>query len=429
MTQFFFVLAFQAVAMLVAHNLIVLPLLQTAVKDLSGLMVMLSQAWPEQSPEARRQFVSRVRRDFGIDLRAASVPLASAPGLLPYGRALEAALRERFGADAHVRMEQHEERMYVLDIPVANGRLHASFPQSRVGTFPYLAVTLSFGLNFVLGLALAILVARRLTRPFRELSAAAQQVGAGRRPLLSTVQGVAELDALAHAFNQMGEEVQRLLNNRSTLLAGVSHDLRSPIARMRMALELAQARLEPAQYAAMERYLAQMNQLITDYLSFAQSGVCRATQDFDVALLLQRLCDEALTEEAPHFSGASLMVKADPLALERAVGNVLENALRYGAAPIEVTLQTENQHAIICISDHGPGIDKAQRENVFEPFMRLESSRNQQTGGAGLGLAIVRELCRSHGWQVSLHDNPAHGVTVRIALPLCPAADLEEQIL
>jgi two-component system osmolarity sensor histidine kinase EnvZ len=416
LTQFLLVLAFQALAMLVANSLIVLPLLHAAVKDLSGLIAVSTQAWAMQSPQQRPQFAAQLRRDHGIELQAASAPLESAPGWLPYGRVLEAALRQRFGPDAHVRLEQRAVSTFVLDVPAQDGRLYFSFPQSRVGTYPYLAVTLSFGLSVGLGLIVAIALARRLTRPLRALSAAAQQVGAGRRPHLADTHGVAELDALARTFNQMGEEVQRLLNNRTTLLAGVSHDLRSPIARMRMALELAQPQLTPQQYAAMERYLEQMNLLIADYLDFAQGGTRRSPQRIDLAQFLQDLCNETGSDTAPQFSGASLGVMADPLALERVIGNLLDNALRYGAPHITVTLAQENHQAVITIADHGPGIPAAQRETIFEPFTRLETSRNSKTGGTGLGLAIVREICRGNGWEVSL-VNPAQGTAVRLILP------------
>lgn len=418
MTQFLLVLGFQALAMMVANSLIVQPLLQTSVRDLSGLIALSAQAWSTLAPEQRPQFAAQLRRDHGIELLDASAPVPSAPGLLPYGRALEAALRARFGPDAHVRLEQRSEATFVLDVPARSGRLHFSFPQSRVGTYPYTAVALSFALSagLGLGLAVAIALARRLTRPLRELSAAAHQVGAGRRPQLSDTHGAAELDALAQSFNQMSEEVQRLLDNRTTLLAGVSHDLRSPIARMRMALELAQPRLEPRQYAAMERYLEQMNQLIGDYLDFAQSGARRARRHIDLAPFLKDLCNEAGNDTPVQFSGANVRALIDPLALERIIGNLLNNALRYGAPPISVTLAQEDHKAVIRIADHGPGIPAAQREHIFEPFTRLESSRNTKTGGTGLGLAIVREICRSNGWEVSL-ENPALGTSVRLVLP------------
>lgn len=420
LTQFLLVLAFQGLAMIVANNLIVLPLLHTAVKDLSGLIALSAQDWVAQTPEQRPQFAAQMRQDYGLTLHAATTSLVSAPGLLPYGRALEQALRERFGPDARVRLEDHNEEIFMLDIPVREGRLHISFPQSRIGTYPFIAVALSFGLSASLGLAVAIALARRLTRPLRALNSAALQVGAGEYPQLSDTNGIAELDALALSFNQMGDEVQRLLNNRTTLLAGVSHDLRSPIARMRMALELAQPRLEPQQYAAMERYLEQMNALITDYLNFAQGGTRRAPQPIDLAQFLQDLCNETSSDTPPQFSGSQLTVMADPLALERIVGNLLDNALRYGVPPVIVTLQQDHLRAVILVSDCGPGIPQAQRETVFEPFTRLETSRNSKTGGTGLGLAIVREICRCNGWQIQLEDNAQKGTTARLTLPLPP---------
>ena len=417
MTQFLLVLAFQALAMFVATHLIVLPLLRTSVKDLSGLIALSAQDWSTAAPTQRPLLVTRMQQDYGLTLQAATTPLPSSPGLLPYGRVLEEALQQRFGIDAHVRQEWHGVATYVLDIPLSDSRLRITFPQQRVGTYPYTAMLLSFGLSAGLGLTVAIFLARRLTRPLRALNAAAQQVGSGQQAQLSDTRGITELDALAQSFNRMGEEVQRLLNNRTTLLAGVSHDLRSPIARMRMALELARPQLKSQQYTAMERYLEQMNQLITDYLVFAQSGKCRTPQTIDLAQFLQDLCHESSHDTLPIFTGAGRIAMVDPLALERVVGNLLDNAIRYGLPPVTVTLLHEDQGAAIEISDHGQGIPPAQRKLVFEPFIRLESSRNSNTGGTGLGLAIVREICRSHGWHVSLHDNAAHGTTVRLVLP------------
>ena len=122
------------------------------------------------------------------------------------------------------------------------------------------------------------------------------------------------------------------------------------------------------------------------------------------------------SDGAQWRGNVSRAVIVDSLALEHVVGNLLDNALHCGLQPVNVTPQQENAGTIIEISDHGPGIPPAQREFVFEPFTRLESSRNSNTGGTGLGLAIVREICRSHGWHVSLNDNPARGTTVRLVL-------------
>jgi len=416
MTQFLLVLAFQVLGMLVANYLIVFPLLHASARDLSGLIVLSSQAWSAQAPALRPQFVAQLQNDHGIRLQAADTALDSAPGLLPYGRVLETALRQHFGPDVHVRLEHHNEATYVLDVPMPQGRLHISFAQSRVGTYPYTAVALSFALSTGLGLTVAIVLARRLTQPLRQLNAAAHQVSAGQRPQLSVAHGVAELDELTQSFNQMSEEVQRLLNNRSTLLAGVSHDLRSPIARMRMALELAQPQLTPQQYTAMERYLQQMNALIGDYLDFVQGSTHRTPQRIELAPFLQDLCNEASDDTPVQFSGANFSAMIDPLALERVVGNLINNALRYGAPPITVTLTQADHKAIIRIADHGPGIPATLREKIFEPFTRLEYSRNTKTGGTGLGLAIVREICRHNSWEIHL-ENPAQGTTVRLILP------------
>ena len=424
LTQLLLVLVFQVFAMAMAMHFVVSPLLKAATKDLVSLIALSTQSWAAQTPAQRQHLANQMARDYGLSVEQASVPLVSAPGLMPYGRLLETALRARFGDTANVRVESVIKPRYVLDIPTQTGRLRISFLHRRLGTNPYLAITLTLLASATLGVAVAMFLARWLTRPLREFSDAAQQIGAGKSPVITLPHGVAELDSLAHAFNQMAQEVQQLLNNRATLLAGVSHDLRTPITGLRMALELAQDRLEPAEFSLMVRNLEKMNLMIEGYLGFVQPSVSRYQQQtglrnqqaIELLSWLQQLCSAIKTDSPPQVSGKPLSIIADPFALERVVGNLLHNALRYGIPPIEVSLSCTGNLVVIEVSDRGPGIPETERENVFQPFIRLETSRSLQTGGTGLGLAIVRELCRVHGWQASLHGNQAGGTVARLTL-------------
>jgi two-component system osmolarity sensor histidine kinase EnvZ len=262
----------------------------------------------------------------------------------------------------------------------------------------------------------ALLLVRRITVPLARASRAAGVVGRGGMPEPLPETGPQELADLARRFNQMAREVHELLENRTTLLGGISHDLRTPLTRLQLKLELLQRNFDPAKLDSMANDLAEMNTLIGGYLELARSTQPELAQDLDMDELLGRLAEK---HGARYHSGGPCRFRAGPGALTRILDNLLQNARRYGkdgeAAP-ELHLQCGAKRLEISVLDSGPGIPEAELEKVLRPFYRLDASRASATGGTGLGLAIVKQLAEINGWEIRLANRPGGGLEARLIL-------------
>jgi two-component system osmolarity sensor histidine kinase EnvZ len=279
---------------------------------------------------------------------------------------------------------------------------------------PLAAVTLvSIGTFLVLFTALFLV--RRITVPWARASQAARVVGKGGIPEPLPETGPQELANLAHRFNQMAREVQELLENRTTLLGGISHDLRTPLTRLQLNLELLRENFDPAKLARMEKDLAEMNTLIGGYLELARSTQPEMAQEVDLDELLKKLAEK---HGASYQSGGACRFRAGPGALTRVLDNLLQNAHRYGAEETvpELRMKCGTKHVEIAVLDSGPGIPEAELEKVLRPFYRLETSRAAATGGTGLGLAIVKQLAEINGWEIRLANRAEGGLEARLIL-------------
>ncbi|MCK7497422.1 MAG: ATP-binding protein [Comamonadaceae bacterium] len=413
-------LLFQVLLFSVSGYFVVWPLLRNAAGDLAALMVLSAQTWVELPRERLGSYGEELRASHALDVQPARGPLGGKRSVLPYVRLLEAALSARVGQTVAVWVEEGENPRYVADIPAAGEVLRFSFTRDRIGTYPRGAMSLVVLGSLLLGVVAALIVARGLTRPLSRLAEATTRVGrAGDFQPLSE-DGPQELALVAREFNRMAAQVRELLENRTTLLAGVSHDLRSPIARLRLALELLRGRPDAALAARMEQDLETMNALIGSFLEFSRGVEAEQPVPTDARQLLEDLADGARAQGAAvSVAGPQVCpVTVAPLALHRVVINLLENAVRYGGgAPVELMLRQDPGGTVIEVSDRGPGIPEADRDRVFQPFVRLENSRNTGTGGAGLGLAIARQIAQARGWRLSLEDRAGGGTLARLVLP------------
>ena len=255
--------------------------------------------------------------------------------------------------------------------------------------------------------------------PLERLDAAAAVLGRGERPEQLPETGPRELAALARRINALGREVHDLLEGRTTLLAGLSHDLRTPLARMRLALEMLGRRPDPAFIERLDRDIEEMNRLVGDMLELARGLGREAPREVDVQALLEQLATQAREAGVDvTVSAAQCTVSAAPQALRRLLGNLLSNAQRYGGGrPVELVARRESDGVRIGVLDRGPGIPPDQVEAVFRPFHRVEASRSPGTGGAGLGLAIVRQLAQANGWSVELENRAEGGLAAWVVMP------------
>jgi two-component system osmolarity sensor histidine kinase EnvZ len=271
-------------------------------------------------------------------------------------------------------------------------------------------------------LALAILFLRNQVRPIERLADAAEAFGKGREIPDFRPSGAAEVRRAAFAFLDMRERISRAIQQRTEMLAGVSHDLRTPITRMKLQLELMP---DTQDVKELTGDVVEMERMVEEYLAFARGQSGEVAVDVDLTKLLTDLAANARRMQEAKGADKSLAVdvetdltlQARPNALRRCVTNLVDNALRHAA---RAALSAREQHGMveIAIDDDGPGIPEARREEAFRPFHRLDEGRNLAAGGVGLGLAIARDIARGHGGELTLEKSPMGGLRALVRLPI-----------
>lgn len=262
----------------------------------------------------------------------------------------------------------------------------------------------------------ALLAVRRATRPFATFAQAAERLGVdvSAPPLAET--GPREVRQAAQAFNVMQSRITRFVQDRTQMLAAISHDLKTPITRLRLRAEFME---DDDQRTRMLADLEEMEAMIAATLAFARDDAASEPRiRLDLAAMIQGMVEDLddLGARCSYDGPAALVIEARPAALKRALANLIDNAIKYGGCA-DVTLASGGGNALVTIEDQGPGIPAEARERVFAPFVRLETSRSRDTGGTGLGLAVARAAIRAHGGDIALADRPGGGLRVTVSLP------------
>jgi signal transduction histidine kinase len=323
------------------------------------------------------------------------------------------------------RMERErvrEEHFLVAPFEVAvqrpDGRWNVVRPQPAFGLTPWQQrILLWFVLSALAMAPISFIFARRLSAPIRLFAQAAERLGRDPRAPALALRGSAEIGTAVRAFNDMQERLRRYVEDRTAMVGAIAHDLRTPLTRLRFRIEA----LPDDQKAKIEADIDQMEAMISAALTFVRDASQPGERTLlELSSLLESLCDEmsetgAATEVE---TGEKVVLEGDPMALRRLFANLLENAVKFGGGSARARVFREDAHAVVEIDDDGPGIPAQDSERVFEPFFRREPSRNRKTGGAGLGLAIVRSIARGHGGDVSLVNRSGGGLTARVFLPL-----------
>jgi two-component system osmolarity sensor histidine kinase EnvZ len=417
-----FFIAFELLVASAATYFLMLPMARRSAADLAGLMTLSAQTWNELPPVTRPAFEIELARSHALALRAEPPQNAGPPPWRePYLHFLVASLSARAGEPVAASREQIQgEEWFWVSLPAGSGRLSVGFPHSRIGPRPIHALLASLAGGALLTLLAAWWLARRATRPLQRLQEAATSLGCGRTPERLPETGPREIAALSRRFNEMAKQVEDLLAARTVLLAGVSHDLRTPLARLRLGVEMLVRKPSPELAAQVESDVEAMDRLIADVLTLARGLGHEVEQQVRLAEVLVELVGAipGATDKV-QIESADVTLEVPVGALRRILVNLLENALRYGGGG-PVTLRAEVKNGLCCISvlDRGPGISPAELEAVFRPFYRLEASRNVSTGGSGLGLAIVHQLAAAQGWQVGLKPRAGGGLSAWLEIPM-----------
>lgn len=258
------------------------------------------------------------------------------------------------------------------------------------------------------------LFARRITAPLKRFAQAAETLGRDPHAPQMTLKGPAEVGAAADAFNEMQGRLHRYITDRTAMVGAISHDLRTPLARIRFKMETADAKLR----ASVLSDVAQMEQMIAGVLAFIRDeSQPRRRERLDLLSLIECVADDAASVggDVEIVEGRPVTVDGDPVALQRLFANLVDNAVRYGHAA-RIQVGEDRGAAVVAIADRGQGLSAPDLERVFQPFFRADGSRNLDTGGVGLGLPIARSTARAHGGDVTLTSGPT-GATATVTLP------------
>lgn len=354
-----------------------------------------------------RQILGSPEREIRADIHAISITRMPMPDGMP------AAMRPMHDAMMAGRTEAVE---MTLSIRLARGdwlnvrtMFHRPGPQlSPKALLPLLLMAVAVAL-------VAWWTARRVVGPMRALAVGADRLGRGLDAGPLPMTGPSEVRDTTLAFNRMQDRLTRFVTERTHMLAALSHDLRSPLTAMRLRIEMLD---ETEDSVRLKSLVEEMQAMVEATLEFAR-GVARAEPEatVDLAALLANIVSDMGGDRANLAPSQPMPVTIRPHALNRALRNLIDNAVRYGDVA-NVTLTQEPGMVIITIADSGPGLPKDQLEAVFEPFVRLEGSRNRDTGGVGLGLAIARTIVQAHGGTVLLRNRAGGGLDAIVRLPI-----------
>lgn len=377
---------------------------------------------------AHEHYPDDERREWVIDatIDAANLAIDFKPGvkLLTRPREEPSGILERALAgqmDSQVRRPYsmdvwNQPRQVIIEVELSDGLLVVRAPRERVYTSTSYTVLLWMaGLSLVF-LVIAAIFLRNQVRPIRRLAAAAEAFGKGREYEELIPAGATEVRRATAAFVAMSRRIRRFISQRTDMLSAASHDLRTPLTRMKMELEL----MPPGvPIEGLKTDIADMEQLIDRYLDFIRGEGEEQPILTSFAQVLEETAEAARRSRlaVTLINDASIEIMLRPTAIKRCFDNIVSNAARHASA-LEIRATSNEEHLTVLFDDDGPGIPEDKREDVFGAFVRLETSRNQGTGGLGLGLTLVRDVVLSHGGSIALDRSPAGGLRVRIRLPV-----------
>ena len=331
----------------------------------------------------------------------------------PMDRSLRRELKSAFGNNNYWFNTSKFKNAVEIKIKSNNEVIEFLVPKEMVSTSSVRLFVLWTTLPSILLIIIALIFLKNQTKPLVKLAKAAERFGKGDYVNNFRASGSLEIRKAAFEFDRMAKRINRHLNQRSEMLSGISHDLRTPLTRLKLQIAMLQ---QKDLSKKMSKDIDEMEKMLNDYLQFAKTQVQENTSSIDLVALFNSIKNRFENKKLKIFSKDIIEFEGRPSALKRSFENIIQNGLTYGSN-VFVNIQKGNSRVLIIIEDDGPGIPEDQYKNVFKPFFRLDKSRSLNQSGVGLGLAIVEDIINSHGGSIQLGKSKLNGLQVKISLP------------
>ena len=352
--------------------------------------------------------------DFVINLIKEDFPIENFERRFsPMDRSLRRELKSTFGNGNYWFSTVNYLDVVEVRIKSENKNLQFFFPKERIATSSVRLFVLWITLPSIILIFIAILFLKNQTRPITNLAKAAQRFGKGDYINEFRPSGAREIRNAAYEFDRMAKRINRHLNQRSEMLSGISHDLRTPLTRLKLQLAMIK---DKETSISMSKDIDEMENMLNDYLQFAKTQTKESTEKISLKNIFQTIENRIKNLNFKLNVESEITIYGRKNSLERCFSNIINNGLVYGKK-IKVTVLKSPNRAIILFDDDGPGIPVEHHRNVFKPFFRLDKSRSLNKSGVGLGLAIVEDIVHSHGGNIQLSKSDMGGLQVKISLP------------
>ena len=328
---------------------------------------------------------------------------------------IDRALRRELKSKNFVYWFDTSKFKNLVNMKIKNGKDYFEFliPRERLTSTSVRIFALWITLPAILIIAIAIIFLKNQTRPIKKLAEASKKFGRGEKIEEFVPSGASEIRQAGYEFEKMRKRIMRHLNQRSEMLSGISHDLRTPLTRMKLQLALIKDK------NLIERFskdINEMEKMLNEYLQFSSESNQEQTEEFEFNGFIQEIISKFNNSMIKFNKGEEINFNGRKLSIQRCLNNLIENSTKF-ANSIEINFQKLKSNVLIVIEDNGPGIPIHERENVFKPFYKIDKSRSEKRSSVGLGLSIASDIIRSHGGKIELSDSKLGGLKATISLP------------
>jgi two-component system, OmpR family, osmolarity sensor histidine kinase EnvZ len=412
--------ASQVASLWLLREYVTQPRLVLGIAHFVSHLKTISAALESLPPGADTTFIGKLAEKEGLRVFPArgNAPGRPAPDV-PALRLFRERLKALFGAEAEVYIRPGTPNVLWIRMPAGERDYWIAFPRTRIERDTQGALLGWAIAGVIIAILASILIAWRMSRPLTQLARAADAIGKGGDPAPVPEHGPSEVRAVAHAFNRMKDDLQRNERERATFLAGISHDLRTPIARLRLEVEMLAGKVQAETQRDMVSDLEDMNAIIDQFIDFGRGESSEALSGVDLGAIARDGAERAARSGAlvrcEAMQVPTLLLR--PLAVRRLLDNLIGNAIKHAGGEIEVRVERLGREVRLSVLDRGPGIPQAEMERLKQPFTRLDEARSGRSG-SGLGLAIVSRIAAAHGARFDLDARSGGGLAACVAFPV-----------